>query len=149
MIRYKDVENLLYRQRLKEAAKDNNIITSVRLWIEEIKMKGGKGNIWEDGDVKSYIVAWCTSFQLKIMQRNDVIACMDSTHGVIKSLMPDKTRKVRNGTAMFTILVKDLILQKGIPIAHMTCSTESTNGCVGSRTSAILECSSSWWTVRQ
>ncbi|KAF9584081.1 hypothetical protein BGW38_007631 [Lunasporangiospora selenospora] len=78
-----------------------------------------------EGKERSYMVAWCTKFQLEIMQRNRIIACMDSTHKVVRPLMPDG-KKVKDASALFTILVKDIVLHQGIPIAYLICNTEST-----------------------
>jgi len=60
------------------------------------------------------------------MKDNDTISCMDSTHKTVKSLKPSKDKdKVFASAYLFTILVKDRNVQRGIPIAFMICSSES------------------------
>ncbi|KAF9353528.1 hypothetical protein BGX34_011511 [Mortierella sp. NVP85] len=61
----------------------------------------------------------------------NLIACVDSTRGIARSLRPEKAERNRKNknldtsAYLFTILVKDRVLQKGIPVSHMVCSSES------------------------
>lgn len=59
------------------------------------------------------------------MGQNRVIACMDSTHKAVKGLTYDGDTKVFKSGFLFTLLVKDRNLQKGIPISFMICNSES------------------------
>jgi len=45
----------------------------VNLWIEEIKKEGGKGMFLDQvGDNESsFLVAWCTAFQLKVRKSQE------------------------------------------------------------------------------
>jgi hypothetical protein len=63
---------------------------------------------------------------LQIMGDNKLIACMDSTHKTVKSLWPSEdNHKVHSDSHLFTLLVKDRKLLKGVPIAFMITNTES------------------------
>ena len=52
---------------------------------------------------------------------------MDSTHKVVRSMRPaeTETKKVFTSAYLYTILVKDQNVQRGIPIAFMICNSES------------------------
>jgi len=70
---------------------------------------------------------------LKVMKDDSLISCVDSTRGIARSLRPEKTERTRKNKRdfdtsayLFTILVKDRVLQKGIPVAYMLCSSESS-----------------------
>ncbi|KAF9432770.1 hypothetical protein BGZ76_010355 [Entomortierella beljakovae] len=71
------------------------------------------------------MVSWSTEFQLKAMDQNTLIACMDSTHKTVKELKCDENLKVYKSSFLFTLLVKDRNFQKGIPISYMICNSES------------------------
>ncbi|KAF9342406.1 hypothetical protein BGX34_008215, partial [Mortierella sp. NVP85] len=97
--------------------------------MKQIQDAGGKAFFQDyiDGDQKSFIVAWCTAFQLRVMEQNRLIACMDSTHKVVRSLRPDeKIKNTFTSAYLYTILVKDRDVQRGIPVAYMICNSEST-----------------------
>lgn len=58
------------------------------------------------------------------MEQNRLIACMDSTHKVVRSLRPDKVKKkIFTSAYLYTILVKDRNVQRGIPVAFMICNS--------------------------
>ncbi|KAF9998688.1 hypothetical protein BGZ65_005834, partial [Modicella reniformis] len=68
-----------------------------------------------------------------VMKDVSLIACVDSTRGIAGSLRSEKDRKEQKeqegfdtSAYLFTILVKDRVLQKGIPVAYMLCSSESS-----------------------
>ncbi|KAF8907236.1 hypothetical protein BGZ58_006211, partial [Dissophora ornata] len=65
-----------------------------------------------------------------IMSENKLIACMDSTHKTVKALRPVKEKSLEHppvhpSSYLFTILVKDRQVQRGIPIAFMITNSES------------------------
>jgi len=61
------------------------------------------------------------------MEQNRLIACMDSTHKVVRSLRSDeKIKNTFTSAYLYTILVKDRNVQRGIPVAYMICNSEST-----------------------
>lgn len=63
----------------------------------------------------------------KVMGDSTKIVCMDSTHKTVKSLKPDPKNDKRFASAyLFTLLVKDVKTQLGVPIAFMVCNSEST-----------------------
>jgi len=51
--------------------KANDIVTSVERWIKQIQDDGGRAFFKNhiDGDLKSFVVAWCTGFQLRVSVR--------------------------------------------------------------------------------
>ncbi|KAF9343784.1 hypothetical protein BGX34_006370, partial [Mortierella sp. NVP85] len=52
---------------------------------------------------------------------------MDSTHKVVRSLRSDeKIKNTFTSAYLYTILVKDRNVQKGIHVAYMICNSEST-----------------------
>lgn len=62
----------------------------------------------------------------KVMGSNTKIVCMDSTHKTVKSLKPDPENDKRFTSAyLFTLLVKDVQTQLGVPVAFMVCNSES------------------------
>ena len=66
----------------------------------------------------------------QIMSENKLIACMGSTHKAVKCLRPieDESRTNSPGyklAYLFTIVVKDHEVQRGIPNAYMITNTES------------------------
>ncbi|KAG0195507.1 hypothetical protein BGX28_001241, partial [Mortierella sp. GBA30] len=64
----------------------------------------------------------------KVMGENNKIVCMDSTHKTVKSLKPDpKNEKTFASAYLFTLLVKDVRTQIGVPIGFMVCNSESTD----------------------
>ncbi|KAF9112804.1 hypothetical protein BGX27_002730, partial [Mortierella sp. AM989] len=108
---YDDVRKTVYRQRIKESWKSLNTTASVQSWIKAIEDDGGEGTFIEgiSGDAGLYMFAWSTKFQLK-------------------SLKPDPENKKRFASAyLFTLLVKDVKTQLGVPIAFMVCNSESTH----------------------
>jgi len=61
------------------------------------------------------------------MEQNRLVACMDSTHKVVRSLRQDEAkRNIFTSAYLYTILVKDRNVQRGIPVAFMICNSEST-----------------------
>ncbi|KAF9158622.1 hypothetical protein BGX20_003308, partial [Mortierella sp. AD010] len=126
LIKYDDIRTAAYRQHLKVYRKHKGVVTSVRLWLEHIESTGGKGRFVDKEDKQNFMIAWCTKFQLKIMGDNKLIACMDSTHKTVKSLWSSEdNHKVHSDAYLFTLLVKDRKLLKGVPIAFMITNTES------------------------
>ncbi|KAI8357056.1 hypothetical protein B0O80DRAFT_99886 [Mortierella sp. GBAus27b] len=158
LVKYKDVGSELYRRNMKERARDTDPIMSVHRWMKEIRERGGKGWFYDhiDNNPLQYLIAWCTQFQLEVMNDGSLIFCLDSTEGIAKPLRPvpsvgrqnekdgsrqdekdrgrqdekDRSRqdkKDRSNTVhLFTILVKDRVLRKGIPVAHMLSSAASS-----------------------
>ncbi|KAI8362450.1 hypothetical protein B0O80DRAFT_100408 [Mortierella sp. GBAus27b] len=129
LITYDNVRGAMYRKRTTNSQKASNIVTSVERWIKQIQDNGGKGLFQTNisGDPKSFLVAWCTGFQLRVMEQNRLIACMDSTHKVVRALQPDEKKKKTFPSAyLYTIVVKDRNVQSGIPVAFMICNSEST-----------------------
>ncbi|KAF9581288.1 hypothetical protein BGW38_001750 [Lunasporangiospora selenospora] len=104
-----DVHGVFYRRQMREAARDKDIFQSIHLWIKDIKMRGGEGMF---------------QFETKDKERSHKNSSW-SSHKVVRPLMPN-VKKIRDVSALFTILVKDVVLQKGIPIAYLICSSEST-----------------------
>ncbi|KAI8362209.1 hypothetical protein B0O80DRAFT_95336 [Mortierella sp. GBAus27b] len=123
LLKYQDVHSELYRRKMKECARDVDVVKSVDRWMQEIEQEGGKGCFRDcmNGDPMLYMIAWCTKFQLEMME-DSLIACLDSTHGVAKPLRKDNDASVY----LFAIMVKDRVLHKGFPIAYMLCSSESS-----------------------
>ncbi|KAI8349830.1 hypothetical protein B0O80DRAFT_428851 [Mortierella sp. GBAus27b] len=67
LITYDNVRGAMYRKRTTNSQKASNIVTSVERWIKQIQNNGGKGLFQTNisGDPKSFLVAWCTGFQLR------------------------------------------------------------------------------------
>ncbi|KAK3810386.1 MAG: hypothetical protein J3Q66DRAFT_391483 [Benniella sp.] len=129
LVKYDDVRRALYRKHRKEFTRHNNAVTSAECWMKEIEQRGGKGwcNDRIDNNPKTYLIAWCTRFQLQVVKDDSLVACMDSTRGIAKPLKPETDEKE---ICLFTILVKDRVVRKDIPIAHMLCSSESSQSCI-------------------
>ncbi|KAI8357387.1 hypothetical protein B0O80DRAFT_496160 [Mortierella sp. GBAus27b] len=68
LITYDNVRGAMYRKRTTNSQKASNIVTSVKRWIKQIQDNGGKGLFQTNmsGDPKSFLVAWCTGFQLRL-----------------------------------------------------------------------------------
>ncbi|KAI7815852.1 hypothetical protein BC939DRAFT_81628 [Gamsiella multidivaricata] len=116
----------MYRHRTLAYKKNYDVSLSVKLWMDTIRKEGGKSLFDEDVaklDGKNYMIAWSSSFQIKVMQDNANIACMDSTHKVVKELRPLEG-SVQSGY-LFTLLVKDVRSLQAIPISFMISNTES------------------------
>lgn len=54
--------------RTTNSQKDIDIAASLGHWMKQIQDAGGKAFFQDyiDGDQKSFIVAWCTAFQLRV-----------------------------------------------------------------------------------
>ncbi|KAI7832493.1 hypothetical protein BC939DRAFT_105364 [Gamsiella multidivaricata] len=77
LIRYDDVRSAMYRHRTLAYKKNYDVSLSVKLWMDTIRKEGGKSLFDEDVaklDGKNYMIAWSSSFQIKIMQDNANIA---------------------------------------------------------------------------
>lgn len=64
----------------------------------------------------------------KVMADNRDIFCMDSTHKTVSSIsdmQQEDGRNVSKSAYLFTLLVKDATVHKGIPVAFMVSSSES------------------------
>ncbi|KAF8917319.1 hypothetical protein BGZ58_005122, partial [Dissophora ornata] len=81
--------------------KDRDVEKSVELWLSEIQKDSGKTMFLKNqhGDTNNFVIAWSTSFQLQVMVDNTDIACMDSTHKVVRKLHPAK-----DGTHVYPIV---------------------------------------------
>lgn len=65
---YKHIKPIVYRTRTRGSRKSINPALSVKLWMQEIETKGGKG-IFVDkvtGTDGNYFFAWSTEFQLEV-----------------------------------------------------------------------------------
>ncbi|KAI1287927.1 hypothetical protein EDD11_010120 [Mortierella claussenii] len=130
LISYEHVRKAVYRQHMNNAQKVSNVMQSVRLWMDQVIQEGGKSKFEEqiNDNSNSFLIAWSTSFQLK---DNETIACMDSTHRTVKSINPSATNDKAYASAyLFTILIKDRNVQRGIPVAFMICGSESSYNVV-------------------
>ncbi|KAI8601365.1 hypothetical protein EDD21DRAFT_289906, partial [Dissophora ornata] len=126
LITYNDVRGAIYRQRKKVYQKASDITDSVKLWITTIHQDGGQGKFLNGvGDSPNkFLIAWSTLFQLKVKISRKT-PCIDSTHMAVKSLKSGgDTVQAYTSSFLFTILVKDRNVQKGIPIAYMFCNSE-------------------------
>ncbi|KAI8601845.1 hypothetical protein EDD21DRAFT_353285 [Dissophora ornata] len=125
---YRLVRQVLYDRQPESFRKDRDVEKSVELWLSEIQKDSGKTMFLKNqhGDTNNFVIAWSTSFQLQVMVDNTDIACMDSTHKVVRKLHPAKDgTHVYESAFLFTLLVKDRFSKKGIPISFMICSNES------------------------
>ncbi|GJJ78543.1 hypothetical protein EMPS_10902 [Entomortierella parvispora] len=125
---YDDVRAAVYRQKTLESRKSAYPTLSVKLWLEQIGLQGGKGKFMDaiEGDATKFMCAWSTKFQLKVMEANTGIMCMDSTHKTVKSLLPSRDNDmVYTSGFLFTILVRDRKTHSSVPIAFMICNSES------------------------
>ncbi|KAF8910400.1 hypothetical protein BGZ58_005911, partial [Dissophora ornata] len=105
LIKYDAIRAGLYRTRLSASQKDKNVVSSVDLWIKQIQSDGGRGLFEEYKEPGQFMIAWSTAFQLQIMEDNNLIACMDSTHKAVKSLRPSGEQpNVYLSAYLFTIL---------------------------------------------
>jgi hypothetical protein len=60
------------------------------------------------------------------MAENKTIYCMDSTHKTIKDIAPiEEGNKVHKSGYLFTLLIKDKDIRRGIPVAFLACKSES------------------------
>ena len=60
------------------------------------------------------------------MEDNTDIVCMDSTHNTTKDIRPvPDAPKAFKKALLFTLVVKDRLIRKGIPVAFMISSSES------------------------
>jgi hypothetical protein len=62
------------------------------------------------------------------MSTNRDIYCMDSTHKTVKGIkrvLLDEGRIAFKPAYLFTLLVKDRTVMKGIPVSFMICPSES------------------------
>lgn len=65
-------------------------------------------------------------FFSKVMAENTDIFCMDSTHKTVRHLRPiEESGKEYKSGYLFTLLVKDRVVQKSILIAFLICGSES------------------------
>ncbi|KAG0075164.1 hypothetical protein BGZ93_004301, partial [Podila epicladia] len=86
---------------------DKDVVQSVKSWFKKIEEEGGK-----------------TMFN--VMAENKTIYCMDSTHKTFKDIEPIKEgNKVHKSGYLFTLLIKDKDIKRGIPVAFLACKSES------------------------
>ncbi|KAF9367472.1 hypothetical protein BGX21_007373 [Mortierella sp. AD011] len=105
---------------------DDDVVRSVKSWFKKNEEEGGKTMFNEDVHSAGFAYGWCTSFQLKVMAENKTIYCMDSTHKTIKDIVPiEEGTKVHKSGYLFTLLVKDKDIKRGIPVAFLVCKSES------------------------
>ncbi|KAF9397225.1 hypothetical protein BGZ76_008461, partial [Entomortierella beljakovae] len=81
-INHNNVRTKAYRDHLVVTQKSRDVVQSVKLWLEEIELGGGKA-VFVDNE-PNFMIAWSSKFQLKFMGNNKLIACMDSTHKTVK-----------------------------------------------------------------
>lgn len=84
------------------------------------------------GDFESKLSAFHFS-TYKVIADNHDIFCMDSTHKTVKGIKKvrlEEGRMTFKSAYLFTLLVKDCTIKKGIPVAFMISSSESR--CAGS-----------------
>ena len=67
LVKYDDVRRALYRKHRKEFTRLQDT-TSAECWMKEIEQRGGKGWCTDriDNNPKTYMIAWCTRFQLQV-----------------------------------------------------------------------------------
>ncbi|KAF9994166.1 hypothetical protein BGZ80_007900, partial [Entomortierella chlamydospora] len=89
---------MLYDRQYESFRKDRDVEKSAELWLKEIQKDGGKTMFLKNqyGDPNNFAIAWN-------------IACMDSTHKVVKKLRPasEASSQVYEAAFLFTLLVKD------------------------------------------
>ncbi|KAF9169588.1 hypothetical protein BGX20_010107 [Mortierella sp. AD010] len=129
-VSYQRVRTALNSNRLTKYQKDKDVHTSVKHWIKQIQAVQGKAffDSAPKAHVDDFLVGWCTSFQLQIIADNHDIYCMDSTHKTVKSIkkaLSDEGRTTFKSAYLFTLLVKDRTVKKGIPVSFMISSSES------------------------
>jgi len=69
-ISYQHFRKAIYRQETSECRKAEEMVKSVRLWMEQIEQEGGKTLFMEqieDSRPDSFIIAWSTPFQLEVL----------------------------------------------------------------------------------
>ncbi|KAF9081693.1 hypothetical protein BGX27_004815, partial [Mortierella sp. AM989] len=92
---YRHARTVLNKHRLAASQKDRDVYTSLKRWV---------------------------------MSANHDIYCMDSTHNAVKGIkrvLSDEGRIAYKPAYLFTLLVKDRTVMKGIPVAFMICPSES------------------------